>query len=44
MGPWPWYIGVGALVAIAFFLILDAPFQILRRSRKMDRTNAQGQM
>jgi hypothetical integral membrane protein (TIGR02206 family) len=32
MGPWPWYIGSAGLVAIALFVILDAPFRILRRS------------
>jgi hypothetical integral membrane protein (TIGR02206 family) len=32
-GPWPWYIGVGGLVAIVLFLILDAPFILLRRSK-----------
>jgi hypothetical integral membrane protein (TIGR02206 family) len=31
MGPWPWYIGAASVVALAFFLILDAPFQVLRR-------------
>jgi hypothetical integral membrane protein (TIGR02206 family) len=31
MGPWPWYIGSAGLVGIALFMILDAPFRILRR-------------
>src|SRR5712692_4158084 len=30
MGPWPWYIGWAALVGIALFLLLDAPFRVLR--------------
>ena len=34
MGPWPWYIGWAALVAVVLFLILDAPFRFLRRSRR----------
>ncbi len=33
MGPWPWYIGSAGLVGIALFVILDAPFRILRRSQ-----------
>ena len=31
LGPWPWYIGWAALVGLALFAILDAPFRILRR-------------
>ena len=31
LGPWPWYIGWAALIGIALFLILDAPFEISRR-------------
>ena len=27
MGPWPWYIAVGAVLAIALFLLLDLPFR-----------------
>src|SRR5713226_4596409 len=30
MGPWPWYIGWAALVGIALFVLLDAPFRVLR--------------
>jgi hypothetical integral membrane protein (TIGR02206 family) len=33
MGPWPWYIGWAALIGVALFLILDAPFRVLGRSR-----------
>ena len=33
MGPWPWYIGSAALVAVVLFVILDAPFRVLRRSQ-----------
>jgi hypothetical integral membrane protein (TIGR02206 family) len=31
MGPWPWYILTGALLAIAMFLVLDLPFRGRRR-------------
>jgi len=31
LGPWPWYIGWAALIGIALFLILDAPFAISRK-------------
>jgi hypothetical integral membrane protein (TIGR02206 family) len=31
MGPWPWYILSGALLAIAMFAALDAPFRGRRR-------------
>ena len=33
MGPWPWYIGWAALVGLGLFVILDAPFRVLRRRR-----------
>jgi hypothetical integral membrane protein (TIGR02206 family) len=36
MGPWPWYIGFAAVVGIAFFFILDAPFRLLRRGTLRD--------
>ena len=32
MGPWPWYIIWAALIGVALFLILDAPFRVMRRS------------
>jgi uncharacterized membrane protein YwaF len=31
MGPWPWYILSGALLALALFAALDAPFRGRRR-------------
>jgi hypothetical integral membrane protein (TIGR02206 family) len=31
MGPWPWYIASGALLAIVFLTILNAPFWLMRR-------------
>ena len=27
MGPWPWYIATAALLALALFAALDAPFR-----------------
>ena len=32
MGPWPWYIAVTALLAVAMFAALDAPFRSRRAS------------
>lgn len=31
MGPWPWYIGTGVVLAIVFLAILNAPFWLARR-------------
>ena len=31
MGPWPWYIVLGALLALIVLTILDLPFQLSRR-------------
>ena len=31
MGPWPWYIGVGAVLTLLALTILHAPFSLLRR-------------
>lgn len=31
MGPWPWYIATGTLLAAVFFLVLYAPFWLTRR-------------
>jgi hypothetical integral membrane protein (TIGR02206 family) len=28
LGPWPWYIGVAALIGIVLFAVLDAPFRL----------------
>ncbi|HSS94699.1 MAG TPA: TIGR02206 family membrane protein [Candidatus Dormibacteraeota bacterium] len=44
MGPWPWYIGWAALVGIALFAILDAPFRILRRREGRTRVGADNQI
>lgn len=30
MGPWPWYIGTGMVLAVVFLAILNAPFWIAR--------------
>jgi hypothetical integral membrane protein (TIGR02206 family) len=38
-GPWPWYIAGGAVVALVFFLILDAPFRISALARGRSRTS-----
>src|SRR5260370_5718965 len=43
LGPWPWYIGCAALVGLALFAILDAPFRVLRRSEPAFRSGAEGQ-
>jgi hypothetical integral membrane protein (TIGR02206 family) len=44
MGPWPWYIGSAGLVGIALFVILDAPFRVLRRSQSPMGTGAEGRI
>jgi hypothetical integral membrane protein (TIGR02206 family) len=44
MGPWPWYIGSAALVGVALFVILDAPFRWLRRSQTAVGAGAEGQI
>jgi len=33
MGPWPWYIAVGVLVAAVVLVLLDAPFRLWSRHR-----------
>jgi hypothetical integral membrane protein (TIGR02206 family) len=38
MGPWPWYIVGGAVLALALFLILDAPFKIAGLARARSKT------
>lgn len=35
LGPWPWYVGSLALLALAFFTLLNVPF-LIRRWRKKD--------
>jgi hypothetical integral membrane protein (TIGR02206 family) len=44
MGPWPWYIGWAALVGMALFVILDAPFRVLRRANRAVGVGAEGQI
>lgn len=39
MGPWPWYIVGGAVVALVLFLVLDAPFRISALARARSRTS-----
>src|SRR2546422_948572 len=36
MGPWPWYIAAGVLVALVVLALLDAPFHLWSR-RRTDR-------
>ena len=31
LGPWPWYIGSAALLALLLFALLDAPYRLRRR-------------
>ena len=38
LGPWPWYIFWAAIVAIAIFVLLDAPFRISGRGRARSKT------
>jgi hypothetical integral membrane protein (TIGR02206 family) len=33
MGPWPWYIAVGALLTLVVLTVLYAPFRVSSRSR-----------
>lgn len=33
MGPWPWYIGAGVLLAVVFLALLNAPFWLARRAQ-----------
>jgi hypothetical integral membrane protein (TIGR02206 family) len=37
LGPWPWYIAGAAGLALVLFAILDLPFAIGRRRRKLER-------
>src|SRR5438128_440019 len=34
MGPWPWYIVVGAAVALFVLAVLDAPFRLWSRGQR----------
>ena len=34
MGPWPWYIVVGAVVALVVLALLDAPFRLWSRGQR----------
>jgi hypothetical integral membrane protein (TIGR02206 family) len=38
LGPWPWYIAGGAVLALLFFLLLDAPFRISALVRARSKT------
>ena len=33
MGPWPWYIGAGAVLTLVMLAVLDAPFRLSTRRR-----------
>ncbi len=37
LGPWPWYIAGAATVALVLFVLLDVPFALGRRRRKLER-------
>jgi hypothetical integral membrane protein (TIGR02206 family) len=37
LGPWPWYIAGAAAVALVLFVLLDLPFALGRRRRKLER-------
>ncbi|MGH7748686.1 MAG: TIGR02206 family membrane protein, partial [Candidatus Dormibacteria bacterium] len=43
MGPWPWYIGTGMLLALLFLVVLDAPFQIGRLRHRRPAAVATGE-
>ncbi len=42
MGPWPWYIASGAVLAIVFFSLLDAPFVLGRNRHVRHRATVAG--
>ena len=35
LGPWPWYVLAGALLALVVLLLLEAPFRLTGRSRRL---------
>ncbi len=35
LGPWPWYLGTVMALSFVFFSVLDLPFLIIRRRRKL---------
>ncbi len=37
LGPWPWYIAGATAVALVLFMLLDLPFALGRRRRKLER-------
>ncbi len=37
LGPWPWYIAGAAALALVLFALLDLPFALGRRRRKLER-------
>lgn len=41
MGPWPWYIGSGLLLAVVLLTILNAPFWLARRRREAKISGSQ---
>jgi hypothetical integral membrane protein (TIGR02206 family) len=38
MGPWPWYVVTGAVVAAVLFAVLELPFRIASLERGRSRT------
>ena len=44
LGPWPWYLASATVLALLLFLVLDAPFRALRRSRRSVGSGAEGQI
>lgn len=41
MGPWPWYIGSGLVLAVIFLTILNAPFWWARRRQRATLSHAE---
>jgi hypothetical integral membrane protein (TIGR02206 family) len=40
MGPWPWYVGTGAVLALLLLLLLDAPLRLARAARTVSTAAA----